>query len=74
MSDFTFYKHLDSVGFDLYRELGKSVDELKDICKKNNRCVAFNSLGYLKYYVRDTNTLKSIPDFTRRAVSFNGSC
>ena len=60
MANFTFYKHLDSVGSDLFREYGKSIDELKEICIKNKRCIAFNSLGYLKYYINDIDLKKRL--------------
>ena len=35
MSDFTFYKTLDSVGYDLYREKDKTIEELKGRQLKN---------------------------------------
>ena len=53
MIEFTFYPGLNSFGFDLCQVHNKSVEELKEIAIKNDRCVAFNTLGFLKYFIND---------------------
>lgn len=57
---FTFYKHMDSVGYDAIFIRNSTIDGLKKICKENKRCVGFNSLGYLKFYIREENQLKKL--------------
>ncbi len=60
MSEFIFHKNLDSYGYDLYKVNVTDIDTLKKICKNNPKCVGFNTLGYMKYYVNDT--LKPLPN------------
>jgi len=50
-SEFTFHLKKDILGYDITHLPGKSVAELKQICKANIRCVGFNSAGWLKYYI-----------------------
>ena len=61
-SDFIFYPGMDYVGYDITRATNKTIDELKIICKKNKKCLGFNTLGYLKWDISIDN-LKSIPMF-----------
>lgn len=60
MDEFTFYNNMDSIGYDLYKSNVTDINILKNICKYNEKCVGFNTLGYLKYYINDT--MKSFPD------------
>ena len=50
-NEFKFYKHSDSVGYDLFKADTTNINELKKICEKNENCVAFNTLGYMKFHV-----------------------
>ncbi|MCJ7638179.1 MAG: glycosyltransferase family 10, partial [Nitrososphaeraceae archaeon] len=63
MSEFKFYKHQDSAQNDLFCVGRKSIDELKEICKKNDRCVAFNSFGYMKYDIVSEAQFIFVSDF-----------
>lgn len=45
---YRFYKNLDSFGYDINYIPNKSVEELKNICDGDERCVAFNTLGFIK--------------------------
>ena len=63
MSDYTFHHHLDSVGFDLNYIPNKTIEELKEICSQDERCLAFNSLGYIKNFVVPEKEFRKIPDF-----------
>jgi GR25 family glycosyltransferase involved in LPS biosynthesis len=61
IDEFEFYYHMDSIGYDTFYSGIKSIDELKIICKKYKRCVAFNSLGYLKFNITNKNEFKNLP-------------
>lgn len=51
--EFKYYQQLDSIGYDLYYVGPKSIKELKDICRNDKKCIGFNTLGYMKYYIND---------------------
>ena len=59
-NEYTFHKHMDSVGYDAIYIRNSTIDGLKKICKENKRCVGFNTLGYLKFYIRDSDQLKKL--------------
>ena len=59
-SEFAYFKGVDSVGYDAMYVGKKSVEELMNICKQNKRCVAFNTLGYMKFFVHDKAQFKKI--------------
>ncbi len=50
-NEFKFYKHSDSIGYDLFRANTTNINELKELCIKNNACIAFNTLGYMKFHI-----------------------
>ena len=50
-SMFKFHPGLDSHGYDLEFVGKKSVKDLMGLAERNFRCVGFNTLGFLKYYV-----------------------
>ena len=50
--DWTFYKGLDCGGYDLKHVGKKSFDELVAIANTTSRCVAFNTLGFMKSNVK----------------------
>lgn len=52
-SQFEFHKGLDSHSYDLEFVGKKPIHELMAIAEKNPKCVCFNTLGFMKYYVRD---------------------
>ena len=64
MSEFTFYKNLDSSDFDIVYVGNKNVNELITLCKQNKRCVGFNTLGFLKYYIKDEKQFCTSPYFS----------
>jgi GR25 family glycosyltransferase involved in LPS biosynthesis len=57
MSNYNYFKD-DYTGYDLCCVGRKSIPELMKICDETYNCVAFNTFGYMKYYV-DTDNLKS---------------
>jgi glycosyltransferase involved in cell wall biosynthesis len=50
-SNYRIFRYLDSSGHDLQYIAG-SIEEIKVQCDRDPECVAFNSLGYLKYRIR----------------------
>jgi GR25 family glycosyltransferase involved in LPS biosynthesis len=54
---------MDSMGCDIMQMKDKSIDELKKICKQNKRCIGFNTLGWLKYYIHNETHFRQIPTF-----------
>lgn len=56
--DYTFYKGLDQVNNDVHYLKNQSIDELKDICNKNDNYIGFNTLGFIKSKI-NTNELIS---------------
>lgn len=52
---------LDSVGYDMFYAPNKTIYELKQMCDANDKCIAFNTQGYLKYKLTDTLTKQSNP-------------
>jgi len=65
INEFTFYKHMDSVGYDAIYVGPKTIDELKQICISNKRCVGFNSLGYLKFNFQEKDQFKKLNIYTK---------
>lgn len=49
---YNFYPILDSIGCDLKCYTQKSLDELKELAEQDPYCLAFNTLGWLKYRVK----------------------
>jgi hypothetical protein len=49
--EFMVLENMDMIGNDLEFHGGKSINELMALCKAEPKCVAFNSLGFLKYKV-----------------------
>ena len=64
---YTFYKGLDSIGYDLCFYQDKTVEELKKLCESNDRCIGFNTLGYLKFYINKVEDLKSVGAYKRES-------
>ena len=60
--EFKFYKKLDSCGGDLQHCANKTVAELKELCKKTKACIAFNTLGFMKFNINETE-LKGVSYF-----------
>ena len=56
--EFSFHSKLDYVGCDLINVKDKTIDQLKEICIYEKRCIGFNTLGYFKYYVDDDKLIK----------------
>ena len=46
--DYYFYPNKDSYGGDIEFYENRSIQELKDIADNNDKCIAFNTYGYLK--------------------------
>ncbi len=54
---YDFYQCYDSIGYDIKYYHGKSIDELKNICDADNACIGFNTLGYMKYFIKNISEL-----------------
>jgi GR25 family glycosyltransferase involved in LPS biosynthesis len=48
--NFQYIRGMDIIGFDSRVMSTSTIDELKEVAMKNDNCVCFNSLGFLKYY------------------------
>lgn len=46
--EFIIFKGMDSPGDDLQYCGGKSIEELKQLCRADTRCIGFNTIGFLK--------------------------
>jgi GR25 family glycosyltransferase involved in LPS biosynthesis len=57
---FTFYKGLDSFGYDSVCVGKLPIDELKKICNSSNNYIGFNTFGYIKHFICDINKLKTV--------------
>ncbi|MCJ7635903.1 MAG: glycosyltransferase [Nitrososphaeraceae archaeon] len=63
--EFEFYKNCDSIGYDLtYINEKVSTDQLKEICKRLDKCVSFNTFGYMKYHV---GNIQKLPQLTNES-------
>lgn len=51
--DYDFFSLKDSFGNDICRHNKKSVYELKKLADADDKCVGFNTFGYLKYKIND---------------------
>lgn len=60
-SNFYFYHMKDCYGNDLSHHPNKSLEELKELANSDDNCVAFNTLGFLKYNVCPVEDLKFLP-------------
>jgi len=49
--DWMILENMDMIGNDLEFQGGKTIEELKVLCQKTPRCVAFNTIGFLKHTV-----------------------
>jgi hypothetical protein len=56
-SDYTFYKSLDSVGNDIGFFPNIPIDELKKVCDSMENAIGFNTYGYIKSKILNTNEL-----------------
>lgn len=62
MSKFIKEENKDSIGFDFNCFPDKTIDELKEISENIHEVVAFNSLGYVKNHVGNSEDIGSICD------------
>ena len=58
--EFEFFHHMDSVGYDIFCVGPKPLEELKKLCKSNKKCVAFNTMGYLKCNLDNRGSFKKL--------------
>ena len=49
--EWDYYDMVDSFNYDIYLVRNKSLEELFTIANKTDNCVAFNTLGFLKYKI-----------------------
>lgn len=56
------YTNQDRFGNNIKQIVGKTIDELKELCSANNQCKAFSSDGWIKS-VSDRPLLKSNNDY-----------
>jgi len=45
---YKFYRGLDSVGNDIHRIRSRNVSQIEQLARREEKCVCFNTLGYLK--------------------------
>lgn len=57
---YTFYKGLDSFGYDALCVGKLSIDELKKICNSSDNYIGFNTFGYIKNFIRNKNEFKPV--------------
>ncbi|CAH6421100.1 Glycosyltransferase family 25 (LPS biosynthesis protein) [uncultured virus] len=60
--NYDFYSLKDSPGNDIKYCGKKSVFELKKICDQDDTCVGFNTIGYIKYKIIDSNELINLSE------------
>lgn len=63
-NEYTFYKGLDSFGYDSKCVGNTSINELKKICSSNDEYIGFNTYGYIKFLICDIDDLKTVSGFT----------
>jgi len=63
IGNYDFYPTLDSKDHDLCHVRGCNLQVLKELANSYDKCVAFNTYGYLKHKV-DTNNLIMLPNCT----------
>ena len=63
-NEFDFYQHMDSMGYDMICVGKRPLDELKKISKSYNKCIAFNTLGYLKFNIDNKENFKKLDVYT----------
>lgn len=56
--DYKFFNHYDYMGYDIKYVPNISIQELKELCDNDPKCVGFNTLGYLKYYINADELFK----------------
>ena len=64
INGFDFFHHMDSMGYDIICIGKKPLIELQQICKSNKRCIAFNTLGYLKFNITSQPNFKKLDVYT----------
>lgn len=65
MNSFEFYHHMDSMGYDMVNVgKDKTLDELINFCKSHKKCIAFNTLGYLKFNLTNKQDFKQLDVYT----------
>ncbi len=62
-NEYTFYKGLDSFGYDSMCVGQKSVEELKKICNSSKDYIGFNTYGFIKHYICNISDLKPVASF-----------
>lgn len=66
---YDFYQGKDSNGCDLKRVASASIADLKAMCDADRECVAFNTLGFLKYQVAPEHELVEFyPELQREGL------
>lgn len=65
---YTFYAGKDSKYSDIYYHPDKNIIELKQICDKDDRCVAFNTYGYIKDNIVSPLQFVNIPNTNKKIV------
>jgi hypothetical protein len=63
-NEFEFFHHMDSMGYDMICIGKKPLDELQKVCKSNKKCIAFNTMGYLKFNITSQIHFKKLDVYT----------
>ena len=65
LNNFEFLYHMDSMGFDMVNVgRNKTLDELMILCKSYKKCIAFNTLGFLKFNLTDKQHFRELDTYT----------
>ena len=59
-NEFEYFHHMDSMGYDMVCVGKKPLNELQQICKAHKKCIAFNTLGYLKFNITNPHHFKKL--------------
>ena len=54
--DYKFYMGKDSADYDIKFVNAKSMEELKSMADNEPNCMGFNTVGFLKYYIKPEST------------------
>lgn len=60
---YIFFPNKDSMGHDIQHIPNKTVEELKEECDKDPKCIGFNTLGYMKHTINDEDDFISLPNY-----------
>lgn len=69
LSEYIFLPGKDSVGYDIITLYDLNINKLKLICDLDPVCSGFNSYGFIKYKINQTNNLINIPYIPHKNIN-----